>query len=91
MLVDDATPIKVHQRFTFKERIVAQYSLSIAGCLVFLRTLGECHFPQFLLHTLWHRLNPIQTLCQYEKRIKQHFSIFAIAVWSGAVALVLSR
>jgi hypothetical protein len=31
MLVDDdATPIKVYQRFTFKERIVAQYSLSIA-------------------------------------------------------------
>lgn len=37
MLVDDdATPIKVDPRFTFKERIVAQYSLSIAGCLVFL-------------------------------------------------------
>jgi hypothetical protein len=36
---DDATPIKVYQRFTFKERIAAQYSLSIVGCLVFLGML----------------------------------------------------
>ena len=51
MLVDDdATPIKVDQRFTFKERIVAQYSLSIMGCLIWLHTLAESHFPQMLLH-----------------------------------------
>jgi hypothetical protein len=34
MLVDDdATPIKVYQRFTFKERIVAQYNLSKLMCI----------------------------------------------------------